>query len=694
VGDVGVGEASYPQVFSPISIGEVEVSNRFYFSPHGIPLQVGDDPSADAAYYLAERAADGGCGLVMHALRLRPVSRKTIPSFTAVSSMVHEAGAKIFGQLTYSAVGGAGPWEVLAPDRPLLGPSSYQRFDHYASTREMTVDEIKRFVNAYRLGARHLAESGYDGVEIHHTHGMQGEQFLSEYWNRRSDEYGGDLDRRMRLSIEVLNAVREEVGPSLAVGIRFNCDEMLPGGWDQEGARDILARFVEMKLIDFADLDIAVEPHQFPLGMPSYLIPKFSNEGFVAGVREAAGPIPVLSALGRVTSVADAERAISSGVVDLVGAARGLMAEPELVRQAREGRAEESRECIACNLCLQVMRYGGAGCAINPGTHRERRWGVRTFSSPAELKKVVVVGGGAAGAEAARVAAKRGHEVTLFERDTKLGGQLNLWAALPGRDAVAAATRWYESQLRLLGVSIRTGTEATADLVLAEQPDAVVVATGGRYSKTGASGLIPYPIPGHAADFVYTPEQIIAGGVRPTGKVVVLDHEGINTGAGVAELLALNGAQVEIMTRWMQPVEYLFNTHEFAYIVPRLKSLGVEYTMTTHIKEIGDHQVVAFDAFTSEERTVTDLAAVVLATMREPIDGLARELDGRVSQLFTVGDALAPRGLMEATFEAHKFARMIGEEDAPATFAEAYFAEASSDVFPRPASVLLESALV
>jgi 2,4-dienoyl-CoA reductase-like NADH-dependent reductase (Old Yellow Enzyme family) len=244
----GPGVTNYPHVFQPITIGSVEIANRFYFSPHGIPLWVGNQPAEEAAHYMAERAAGGGCGLIFHALRLTPVSKSTVPSFAAVASHVHAAGAKLFGQLTYSAVGGAGPWEAAAPHRPLLGPSSYQRFDHYATAREMTVAEIRGFVDSYRSAAHNLAEAGYDGIEIHHTHGMQGEQFLSEYWNRRTDEYGGDLDRRFRLSTDVMNAVREEVGPNLAVGIRFNCDEMLPGGWDQEAAREILTRSTSQTL--------------------------------------------------------------------------------------------------------------------------------------------------------------------------------------------------------------------------------------------------------------------------------------------------------------------------------------------------------------------------------------------------------------------------------------------------------------
>lgn len=680
-----MSESAYPHVFQPITIGSVEVQNRMYFSPHSVPLWVGDAPSIDAARYWAERAI-GGCGLIMTANRLHPAGLDVVPSFAVVADLVHDAGAKLFGQITYSVVGGGGNWEPHAPDRPALGPSAYQRFDHYATARAMSKDEVRGFIEEHRKGARNLAEAGYDGVEIHLTHGMIGEQFLSAFWNRRTDEWGGSPERRLAFPLALLNAVREGGGDGFAVGIRFNCDEMLPDGWDSDEAQELLAGFAQSGLIDFADLDVAVEPHQFPLGMPSYLMPRFSNEGFVATVRAAAGDIPVLSALGRVTTVADAERALSSGVVDLVGCARGLIAEPELVNQAREGREADSRICTSCNYCLASREVGSNGCLINPGSGRESRWGLGSFSPAPQKRKVVVVGGGAAGLEAARVAAKRGHEVVLFERNETVGGQLELWARLPDREVFGTTGGWYARQLDQLGVAMRLGREATTDDVLAERPDAVIVATGSHYDATGANGFLPFPIPGHDRDFVYTVEQVLADGKRPTGKVIVLEHEGLNTGAGIAELLAQGGAQVEIITRWLQPVQHLFFTLEFAFIVPRLKGAGVVYTTTTNISEIGDHTVTAVDVFTSDERLITDVDAVVLATGRMPIDGIARELEGKVEQLFTVGDALAPRGLGEATFEGQKFARMIGEPEAPTTVAEAYFAPVPDAAVPRTAA--------
>jgi len=353
------------------------------------------------------------------------------------------------------------------------------------------------------------------------------------------------------------------------------------------------------------------------------------------------------------------------------------------VNNAIQGREDDNRTCLACDICL-TNNHGVFGCAINVSTGRERFFSEASLRPGPRSAKVVVVGGGPAGMEAARVAAKKGHKVVLMEKCARIGGQMNLWAALPGRQVFDTTPRWYERQLPRLGVDVRTNLAGTAEGILAERPDAVIVATGSQYIRTGESGFMELPIPGHERAFVYTPEQIIEGGVRPKGTVLVLDEEGINTASGVAEILAAAGAKVSLVTRWLQPVAHM-GAFEFAFVIPRLRSLGVKLETMRWMKEIGDGEVTLFDVFTNEEFT-QKVDAVVLATARRSTTTLGMQLDGKVEQLFLAGDALSPRGLSEAFYEGHRFARYIGEPGAPRNFTEDFFSMPEAARNQRPAA--------
>lgn len=690
--------STYPNVFSPIAIGPVEIPNRFYFAPHGVNLAVGNEPSNDFLHYSVERVR-GGCGLVIHSTSVHgkvngmpsPYPERNVASFRAMADAVHREGGKCFAQLWYSAVQ-PGQWGALGPPRPLLSPTSGQLFGDNLSSHSMGEDEVQSLVEAYGRSCAHLREAGYDGVELHVSHGTLLEQFVSPYFNRRDDGYGGSRDKRLRVVFECLRAARESVGPDMAVGIRFNCDEMLPGGYDQAEAAEILQEICESGMVDFVDLDIAVEPHQFHLGMPSGFVPPHVYEPYVVAMRAVTGSVPVLSVLGRVTTVAEAETAIADGVCDLVGAARALIAEPDLVRNSRDGLEHLNRTCIACNWCMAAFPRGAAGCTINPVSYRERQWGgdAAAGNTIASRSRVVVVGGGPGGLEAARVAALRGHQVVLLEAADALGGGLGAWAMLPGREFLRAAVDWWTAELDRLGVDVRLGTHATADTVLAERPDAVIVATGSHYSRTGRSGFRDVGIDGHEREIVLSPEDVLLRGARPQGTVILLDEEGTHTGPGLAEMLVAGGAQVEFVTSAFAPVgPDLMYTGEVGYVVGRMKAAGVTISSQTYLRRIGDGEVTLYDIFTEAERTVSDVSAVVLATSREPEDRLATELRGRVRQLFTIGDALAPRPMASASYEGHKFARLVGEPGAPVTFNEAYWPDEPEDDAPRPASVVV-----
>jgi pyruvate/2-oxoglutarate dehydrogenase complex dihydrolipoamide dehydrogenase (E3) component len=290
--------------------------------------------------------------------------------------------------------------------------------------------------------------------------------------------------------------------------------------------------------------------------------------------------------------------------------------------------------------------------------------------------------------EAARVAALKGHQVVLLEARKRLGGALALWADLPGREINRNAIEWWERELNSLDVDIRRESEANAQTVLAESPDAVIIATGARYSIGGRSITFDADIPGHDRVFVYRPEDILLDGARPSGRIVLLDGEGMHASAGIAELLAQGEAEVTYVTAGFSPLSpRLVDSFEARHVVKRMKSAGVRFLPTTWVRNIGDHAVTLYDMHTDDEWTVTGVDAVILSTGRLPRDALARELEGRVPQLYTIGDALAARPLAAATYEGQKFARYIGEPGAPATICETFFRPDEPATMPFPADV-------
>lgn len=695
----------YPHVFAPIQIGPVEVENRLYLPPHGLGLTVGGAkgtlvPAAEAAYYYRERV-EGGVSLVYQSITTMPRQRmfcavyeESIPHFKAVADTVHAAGGKIFGQLHYYW-GHTVPWEPFGGMFPVLGTNQYQRFEKHDTVHKLTVGEIQNWIENHGRSARNLREAGYDGIQVHAAHGMLVEQFLSPYYNKRTDAYGGSLENRMRVLVEALETVRANLSPEMAVGIRFNCDEMLPQGYNQDDARLMLDKLIELDLLHYVDLDVSVEPQQAPLmTAPRWIEPLFSAD-FIANVGAVGkSRIVVMGVPGRVTSLQQAEDLLALGGVDMVGAARGLIAEPNLIRNAREGKEHLSRTCIACNFCISGGQLStGWGCVINPATGRERLWGTRQFVLPEghRKSKVVVVGAGPAGMEAARVTGLLGHQVVLFERSHEVGGQLALWGSLPEKELLLGSRDWYRRQLDEAQVDLRPSTTATAESVLAERPDAVIVATGARFVRDGWSGFMPEPIAGADHDFVYTPEDIIEGGVRPSGRVLILDEEQMYTGLGLAQLLAESGAQVEVVTREMSPVGvHVWYSLEFPYLLPKLQQLGVTFLTGHYIKSIEPGRVTVFDFLSNLEQT-RPADAVVLATMRRQASTLDADLEGKVPQLFVVGDALAPRALFDATYEGHRFARLVGDPEAPRNMAEALFSPSPDSMFPAPAATLLET---
>jgi 2,4-dienoyl-CoA reductase-like NADH-dependent reductase (Old Yellow Enzyme family)/thioredoxin reductase len=682
------GASHYPHVFTPISLGPVEIANRIYMSPHGVPLEAPvpghgthNLPAAEHAYYFAERAA-AGVGLLFHSthvgtfalqpqLAASPGLPASIPSYRRVAEMVHEHGAKIMAELWY-VPWQYHRWEALGPDAPQLAPSPVQNFTSPYTRYAMRKHDIERVLKEHGNAVANLRQAGYDGVELHVSHGALLEYFLSPYHNKRTDEYGGTLENRARLLREALEVARDAAGSEMAVGIRITADQLLPGGNGEEQTAAALSHLESTGLLDFVDIDISVEPEQHYLMTTSFFVPKLHNAERVARVGAALKSLPVIATPGRVTSVAEAEQLLEAGSLQMVGAVRALIADPNLVRNAREGREDQTRVCVAINHCTgNPTGMPVFGCAINPTAGREERWGDRSFAPAPTAMKVVVVGGGPAGVEAATTAARRGHQVTLLEGRDHLGGGVALWAMIPGREHLTSLTTWWTEQLQQHGVDVRTGVRADVEAVLAESPDVVVVATGSVYARTGESGYAPRELPGFDRSFVHGPEEIIRGEVTLGGRVVVLDEEGYHTTVGVAEIAARAGAEVQLITR--HPAVGHAIGRDSRFVVSRLRKLGVRLRPLHTVSKIGDRTVTVADLGAEEFELVGDVDAVVLGTMRKPVDELADLLAERVEYVYPIGDALAPRSLKEATYEGHRFGRVIGESEMPETVIDELF---------------------
>jgi 2,4-dienoyl-CoA reductase-like NADH-dependent reductase (Old Yellow Enzyme family) len=679
----------YPLSLSPFGIGPVEVANRIFMGPHGLRnhFMFGPSgrlvPTANCAAYYEERAA-GGVGLILHSfavsggLTAGPVSAAEVPAYAAVVEGVHRHGSKVFAQLWLPEDIGA--WDPQGPPRPLRGASAMPHFGRPDVGRAIPEDLVAGLAEPLGVVAGHLAAAGYDGIEVHAAHGHLIEQFLSAHFNQRQDRYGGDMDRRLTLLFEVIETVRRAFGPAGAVGIRFNPDEMLPGGIDEAEAMAMLGKILDRGVVDFVNLGTGVAPRVSSI-KPHFVEP-MHERGLVERVGAVVRGRTVLMANpGRVTSLEAAEALIAAEVCDLVGLVRGLIAEPRLVKNAREGRADRNRICVAGNACNAATGHGAWYCELNPAVGREASWGELVALPEVRRGKVVVMGGGPAGLEAARMAARLGHEVVLFERSAAIGGQLRAWAALPGRGHRLRTVEWYGARLAELGVEVRLGCEASAAAILDEAPDAVILAVGSAYDRQGRSGHAPAPLQGWERPFVLTPEAVIAG-ARPAGTVVVVDEEGLHTGAGVAELLAGAGARVELVTSAVRPAGALVASNEAGFVAARLAGAGVTVTTGAAVSEIGERCVVA----AKDGRSLRLAAdAVVLVGSRVAAPALDEELIGRIGQVYVIGDALAPRTLSAAVYEGQRFARLIGAPEAPPTTDHALTRLGDPSMAPRPA---------
>ena len=518
----------------------------------------------------------------------------------------------------------------------------------------MEHEDIEEVARYFAKSAIHAREGGFDGIELQFGHSSLSRQFLSPLTNFRTDEYGGSLENRMRAPLKFISAVRKAVGNDFTLGIRMCADEMIPGGLDLAQVQEICARFEASGLIDFMDLSIATFYNLYlvegsmhtPLG---YTIP------LAAGIRERI-KLPVFCT-GRINDPVMAEKVLAAGQADMIGMCRALICDPFLPKKAFEGRMDDIRYCVADNQgCIGRMGVNKLlGCIQNPAVGREKEWGEGTLEKANVKKKVVIVGGGPGGLWAAKMAGRRGHNVTLYDRSEALGGQVLTAMKGAGRDEFGVIIRNEKEQVTKAGTKVQLGIEVTAEQVLAEKPDVVIVATGSLPKQN--------PVGGSDGPSVYNVWQVLNGEVEVGAKVCLIDYDGHHRATSTAEFLANQGKTVHMITSSLFIAAELGPSQDLYLARQRLLQKGVTFTPDIAVMEVagesGAKTVKGFNVYSNVWNEWGPYDTIVLAMGQKANDSLYMSLKGKIPELYRIGDAVAPRKVDMAIWEGHRIGREI-----------------------------------
>ena len=651
-------------LFSPIAIGPVLVPNRITFSAHLTNYAEEGLPTAQHAAYYAARAA-GGAGLIIteeHSVHptdwpyeklIHAFRPEVLGGYRAITEAVHAHGTPIFAQINHNGGQASSMYSRL----PVWAPSPVADPMFREVPKAVDAGEIAEIVAGYADVAERCRQGGFDGVELQCSHSSIVRGFLSPVTNRRTDGYGGPLENRARFLLEVVAAVREAVGADLALGVRICGDELIEGGTTVEDAVRV-ARMVEgTGHVDYINTSIGVATASLYMIEASMHVPP-GYATYISSAIRAAVSLPVVG-VGRFKDPLQAERALAQGHADLVGVVRGQIADADFAAKARRGDSESIRLCLSCNQeCVGRMGLNRwLGCIENPLTGREAVRPTRAnavVGRPTRAKadngrrglRVLVVGAGPAGLQAAIAAAGRGHHVTVAERDDHAGGQVRLAASVPNRAELGDLVRNQLVECRRSGVELRLGTEVGAAEVPELDPEVVVVATGSVPAR-------PWWAPAEATNVVDVVD-VLRGRVEPAGDVVVIDELGFHQATSVAELLADRGCRVEVMGPGMVIGQDLGVTLDMEQWWVRAQAKGIVQTPDSVIVGMDQAglQVLHHPTGRSSSRAAD---WVVLAVPPAPDDSLYFALrdQGRVP-VHRVGDCVAPRRAHAAVIEGDR----------------------------------------
>jgi 2,4-dienoyl-CoA reductase-like NADH-dependent reductase (Old Yellow Enzyme family) len=652
----------YPHVFQPVQIRNVVIPNRVVRAAHGTSLARAGPSAEQLAYHLAR--AEGGFGLtILEAAAVHPSTYgpmrawddSVVAGYERLMATLGKTPMKVFQQLWH-----AGRRALTPGGLPGWAPSPLPSQQAAVTPHEMTVVQIDELTAAFADAAVRVARGGLDGVEVHAGHGYLVGQFLSPLTNQREDDYGGSFDNRLRFLANILSAVRAKVGDKLAVGVRISAEECVPGGLVVADSIRIAQALDQQHLIDYLNISLGSHMNYAkvfggnhePIG---YELP------FSVPVARAVS-VPTIVG-GRIKSLEQVEKIVAAGDASMVSIVRQGVTDPTIVAKSRAGQAHRVRPCIGLNQgCLG--HNGGLAttinCTVNPQAGMESRY--PGLIKSAQRQRVLVIGGGPAGLEAARVAADRGHEVLLYEARPHLGGQVARARVAPYLSELGDFLDWQVGEITELGVDVRLNTEVTLELVVAHAADAVVLATGSRPRRDGFQIARQHPTM-TGVERIRTSWDVLADDRSFAGqRAVVLDDVGHYEAVATADYLLERGASLVWVTRFPSLAPHMERPRLYGPIKERMSQRDFELYVDAGLVSIEPGRVTIGNLYGGAERSVP-ADFVVMVAPNVPVCELRMALEERVSAVHVVGDALGPRFLQTAIAEAHFAALKIGVTD-------------------------------
>lgn len=636
------------KLFEPVKIGTMKLKNRIVMPPMGTNFSTEDGYATKRLINYHVERAKGGVGLIIvegayveprgkGSVRQLAVDQDNkISGLKELATAIQTNGAKAALQLFH---GGRQSHSSIIGIQPVSASEVFCKLTR-ETPRALTIEEIQDVIEAFAEGARRTKAAGFDAVEIHGAHGYLINQFLSPLTNKRTDKYGGDVKNRTRFLLEILELTRTKVGSDYPILCRINGDDYIEGGLTLEETKKI-AQMLEAAGVDALHISGGIYDSPVPVTTGPMALPRGNLAHLAAGIKKVV-KVPVI-AVGRINDPELAETILQERKADLVSMGRALLADPELPKKAATGALDDIRRCTACDECMARLVFNeNIACSVNAALGREEEYKIRKAEVP---KRVLVVGGGPAGMEATRVSALRGHEVVLYEKSNRLGGQLNLAVVPPHKEELKSVTAYLESQIRKLGVKVVLGEEVTPLLVKKINPDVVFVATG-------SVPTLP-EIPGIKGKNVVTANDVLAGKALVRERVVVVG--GGMVGAETAEFLAEKGKNVTIL-EMLGRIGLDMVPEVIMLLYQRLKKLGVAMITNAKVEEIIEDGVVYEK---DGEKQTVEADSVVLAMGSKPDISLMKNLKGKVSERYTIGNAKEPGNVLEAIHEGSRLAREI-----------------------------------